>query len=79
MDHEPALRLNRAALVNLNIWCAPGFNVELFEDLVQPQARQNPANANAKRPVLIMAANSDDCALKPWITNPRQSQKQLPR
>src|SRR4051812_45109774 len=54
VEEEAALRLDRPAEMDRNVGRDPGIDVELLEQIVEGDARHDPAEADAECAILVM-------------------------
>ncbi len=78
MQHEAALRLDRAAQMHRHVGRIAGVDIEVIEQLVQPDARDQLAHAQPQRPLGIMHAHRDYGMGKARIGHARHRQQQPP-
>ena len=76
MQHEAALRFDRAADVDRRVGRAARIDPGFLEHGAEPQAVMQPADPDAQRAVLVMDAERDHSLRKTGIKHARQSQQQ---
>lgn len=79
MQHEPALWLDRPALVHRAVWYPVSRNLKLLEQSVEAEPRHNSSDANAERAVSIMVTHRDHRPFKTGITDARHGEQNLAR
>jgi hypothetical protein len=75
MEHEPAARLDRPAVVDCLIRRVTRLNSELFQQAAEPDPGTLVANANSDSTVFIMDAEGGNAPLKTRVGHARHGEK----